>query len=325
MKPQVKGKSLPVLIPDLQISFYQRLKIFQNSYLSEALSKTVEKLDVSLLDKELARYVKSSALSRIASLGLRGEIVFPVPCILTARPSLLGYYRLLYGLSQKEFYRSSQMAAFKRLEERNVLPALLATRLADLCKSLIHTGQMLIEGIDTIDIRTVRDLQVLTLGAQFRGGQNTKLGRDATEEVFNIIEKIVHQSIVEQDPRQIVLRNAAGREVIVAFSSDPDIAITEKMKSTTRPSVSIEIKGGTDVSNIHNRIGEAEKSHQKAKSRGFFEFWTIIGVNVDLKMAQRESPTSSRFFCLSHLRNTTSPEYKNFRDHLQSVVGIKTR
>lgn len=325
MKPQIKGKSLPVFKPDLQVSFYQRVKILQNSYLTEALSKTVEKMDISTLDKELARYIKPVVLSKLASYGLRGEVLLPVPCILTARPSLLGYYRLLYGLSQKEFYRSSDMACFKQLEEKNDLPTTLAIRLSDLCISLIHTGQLLIEGIDTIDIRIVRDLQLLTLGAQFRGGQNTRLGREATEEVFNIIEKIVHPNIIEQDTRQIVLRNAAGREVIVAFSSDPDIAITEKMKSMTRPSVSVEIKGGTDVSNIHNRIGEAEKSHQKAKSRGFFEFWTIIGAKVDLKTAQRESPTSSRFFYLPDLRNAATSEYKKFRDHLQSVVGIKTR
>jgi len=324
MKLQAKGKSFPVLTPDLQISFYHRIKIFQNSYLAEALGQTVERLNISHLDKELAQYVKSSALAKIASFGLRGEVIFPVPYLLAAKPSLLGYYRLLYGVSQKEFYRSSQLSAFKRLEERDIVPDKLATRLGDLCLSLIHTAQLLLDGIDEIDIRTVRDLQLLTLGAQLRGGQNTQLGRKATKEVFNIIEKIVHSNIIEEDSRHFVVRNAAGRKVIVAFSSDPDIAITEKMKSSTRPSVSIEIKGGTDVSNIHNRIGEAEKSHQKAKSRGFFEFWTIIGANVDLNMAQRESPTSSRFFYLSNLRNAGSSEYKSFRDHLQSVVGIKT-
>jgi len=40
--------------------------------------------------------------------------------------------------------------------------------------------------------------------------------------------------------------------------------------------VAIEVKGGTDVSNAHNRAGEAEKSHTKAKGKGFRDFWTII-------------------------------------------------
>ncbi len=97
------------------------------------------------------------------------------------------------------------------------------------------------------------------------------------------------------------------------------------MVSDLRPIVSIEIKGGIDVSNIHNRIGEAEKSHQKAKARGFFEFWTIIAAEVDVSKANQESPTSSRFFHLSQLRNTSSSEYNTFCHLVQSVVGIKNK
>ncbi len=178
--------------------------------------------------------------------------------------------------------------------------------------------------MNNINLRLVRDLQLLTLGAQLRGGRNTKLGKDATAEVFSLIEKIVHSSLIEETPRKLVLHNAAGRKVTVAFSSDPDIAITETMPSGPRPIVSIEIKGGTDVSNIHNRIGEAEKSHQKAKSRGFFEFWTMLGANVDLIMAKRESPTTSRFFHISQLRNTSSSEYEAFFEIVQSIVGISS-
>ena len=42
--------------------------------------------------------------------------------------------------------------------------------------------------------------------------------------------------------------------------------------------IAIEIKGGTDVSNLHNRLGEAEKSHQNARLLGFTQFWTIINL-----------------------------------------------
>ena len=318
-----KAKPLPVLQPNLQISFYHRLQTFRHSHLSEALRKTIEKLDISQLDDELASYAGGKSLAKLASFGLRGEVLYPVPYTITARPSLLGYYRLLYGLSQKEFYRVSQMSSFKRLEERNEITDTLTKRLGDLCKSLVCTAQLLIDGMDEIDLETIRDLQLLTLGAQLRGGQNTKLGKDAAAEVFSIIQKIVHENIVEAATRKLVLENAAGRRVIIAFSNDPDITIIETMASGPRPVVSIEIKGGTDVSNIHNRIGEAEKSHQKARILGFFEFWTILGADVDLQMARRESPTSSRFFHLSDLRDPSSPEYGSFRDHIQSIVGIR--
>jgi len=324
MIPQNKNEVFPILQPNLQISFYQRLQTFRHSHLVEALGATVGKIDISQVDDELASYVERSSLAKLASFGLRGELLYPVPCIIIARPSLLGYYRLLYGLSQKEFYRTSPISSFKRLEERNELTDTLIERLGDLCKSLIYTGHILLEAMEELSLQTIRDLQLLTLGAQLRGGQNTKLGKDAAAEVFSIIENIVHENVVEEATRKLILENAAGRRVTVAFSSDPDIAITEMMASGPRPVVSIEIKGGTDVSNIHNRIGEAEKSHQKAKSHGFFEFWTIIGANVDLEMARRESPTSSRFFHLSELRNAKSAEYESFRDHVQSIIGIRT-
>ncbi len=81
--------------------------------------------------------------------------------------------------------------------------------------------------------------------------------------------------------------------VKIAVASDPDIEIMEVLNSGTRGLVSLEIKGGQDISNIHNRIGEAEKSHQKAKQRGYFEFITLINVDIDYDILRAESPTTS--------------------------------
>ncbi len=314
----------PIIKPDLQVSFYRLLSHLQQSYLSEALRNTVLKISIRDIDSELSQYVESVSLTKLASFGIRGEIFFPVPCVLTAQPSLLGYYRLLYGLSQKQFYRFPQLSMFKRMEEHNQITDLLKQNLTQLCIRLSQTGSILLDAMGNVDLRTLRDLQLITLGAQLRGSQNTKLGKDATVDVFSLIVSIVHDNILEETPRRITLTNAAGRNVIIAFSSDPDITFTETMPSGERPLVSIEIKGGTDISNIHNRIGEAEKSHQKAKSKGFFEFWTIIGADVDISMAKRESPTSSRFFHLGQIKELSSQEYKVFSDLVQSVVGIKT-
>jgi hypothetical protein len=323
MTNNTRKPSFPVFTPDLQISFYRRLRIFNTSHLGEALRSTIEQLDIAKVDEELNRYVKHSSLRKLASFGLRGEVLFPVPYVIHERPSLLGYYRLLYGISQKEFYRGSGFTSFKRLEEKNEISERHNPQLNNLCKSLITTATILLDALEEIDLQSVRDLQILTLGAQLRGGQNTKLGKDAAEEVFGLIERIIHNNIVEENPRRLILENAAGRIVNVVFSNDPDIALTEIMESGLRPVLSIEIKGGTDVSNIHNRIGEAEKSHQKAKNSGFLEFWTILGADVDPSIAQRESPTSSRFFYLSRLREIDSSEYRSFRDHIQSITGIK--
>ena len=89
--------------------------------------------------------------------------------------------------------------------------------------------------------------------------------------------------------------------------------------------VSIEIKGGADASNIHNRLGEAEKSHLKAKKRRCFEFWTIHRVDIDAEAARRDSPTTSHFFHLERLLESTSREHQRFRDLMASIIGIRTK
>ena len=65
-------------------------------------------------------------------------------------------------------------------------------------------------------------------------------------------------------------QDAAKRTVTIEIASDPDIIIREEIRPETyRNIIAIEVKGGRDFSNIHNRIGEAEKSHQKAKGKGY--------------------------------------------------------
>ena len=89
----------------------------------------------------------------------------------------------------------------------------------------------------------------------------------------------------------ITIKNAAGREVVIEFATDPDIVIYENIRPVPRKLLSIEIKGGTDVSNLHNRLGEAEKSHLKAKAQGYKEFWTLLRFKgFDRERAQMESP-----------------------------------
>ena len=95
-------------------------------------------------------------------------------------------------------------------------------------------------------------------------------------DVFVAIKEIVKKHIVKEEPRKLTIENASGRTVVVALSSDPDVSVVEMVGKTEHRKVAIEVKGGTDVSNAHNRAGEAEKSHSKAKQKGYRDFWTII-------------------------------------------------
>jgi len=78
-----------------------------------------------------------------------------------------------------------------------------------------------------------------------------------------------------------------------------------------------------DFSNIHNRVGEAEKSHQKARVAGFTECWTIVNADrADLEQARQESPSTNRFYRLSDLLDPNSEVYQDFHDRIQALTGI---
>ncbi|KKL08667.1 hypothetical protein LCGC14_2573580 [marine sediment metagenome] len=259
----------------------------------------------------------------VAQFGLRGETFFPVPSLLRANPFLLGYYRLLYGLSQKEFYSKGPFGRFKRMEQEGYLSPRADQAVDELCHALVQTSVQLLQGIGEISLQNINELQLLTIGPQLRGSENTRIGQRATKEVYDLIRKLVAHCIIDETTTTLIIENAAGRKVLIEFGSDPDIRITETLPEHARPIISVEVKGGSDYSNIHNRLGEAEKSHQKARAMGFFEFWTILRSRVDPEAAAQESPTTSRFFNLDGIRNTRTKEHRAFRDTLSSILGIQ--
>lgn len=122
----------------------------------------------------------------------------------------------------------------------------------------------------------------------------------------------------------IELKNAAQRRIFIRFGADPDIRIQEEMAPRVfRNIVAIEVKAGVDFSNIHNRIGEAEKSHQKAKADGYVERWTVVNVDrIDMVMARRESPSTDRFYRLSQIDGGTGDEYQDFYNRIIALTGI---
>lgn len=76
-------------------------------------------------------------------------------------------------------------------------------------------------------------------------------------------------------------------------------------------------------SNIHNRLGEAEKSHQKARQQGFNQFWTMVNVkHLDLDVARRESPTTTAFFSVAQITDPRTAEYAEFKELLLSELGL---
>jgi hypothetical protein len=314
----------PVLSPSLQLGFYERLEEARRELLLPALLEHVGHLDIGQLDKQLLQYAGNDRLSFVARRGLRGEMVFPVPYVLSTKPSLVGYYRLLLGFSQKEFYRSP-FGRFKRMETAGFLTEATRDLLEPLCMSLIESSWILVNGLLDLSQDTLNSLTLLTLGPQFRGSRNVNLGIEAIRTVFALVKSMVSDRIEDEGPAYLEVRSVAGRTYRIEFSPDPDIAVRQVFDDGTyRNRIAIEVKGGTDRSNIHNRLGEAEKSHQKAKAEGFTQFWTVVNVSAGLDQSvwKQETPTTNELFYLEQITDVRSGEYARFKEYLVSELGI---
>jgi hypothetical protein len=195
-----------------------------------------------------------------------------------------------------------------------------------LCISLIGTAGILIDNLDAKSVDLASHLQLLTLGAQLRGSNNNVIGGGSTLDVVNLIRHITARYIKSDANNMITLVNDNGDLVYIGFSSDPDISIRSKSPefgAESQPVLAIEIKGGRDVSNIHNRIGEAEKSHLKAKIVGYTKCWTLVRADVDLNVAVQESPSTDKFYFIDEIIKVGSAEYNKFRNDLCPVIGIR--
>lgn len=313
--------------PELQASFAASLLEIRTLYLQDALHDAVSKLPVPIIDKELAELVPAHSLTALASHGLRGEMMFPVPSILRVNPRLIGYYRLLYGYSRKEFYtKTTGLSRYASMENRGSVGKGLDATLTYACQALCQAGSILLATINgaRINAAFLDDLTLLTLGPQLRGGANVRKGTAGIRTVFKAINDIVSAAITSFTETTITITNAAGRTVLIEFAPDPDIIIREEMRAGQyRQLIAIEVKAGSDFSNIHNRIGEAEKSHQKAKSAGYVECWTVVNVDkIDIAMAHRESISTNRFYRISDIVAGRGKDYVDFRDRIISLTGI---
>jgi len=316
----------PVLSPDLQISFYFRFQEIKNLYLGDALQKAIINMDIPELDSQLGNLVPKEYLNRVSSFGIRGETYFPVPYIIESAPYLLGYYRLLYGLSQKDFYHKNTFSGFKPLEQQGRIPDKVTNLIPALCRSLISTGQILLDAIDILSLEIIRTLQIITVGPQLRGSTLNKIGQKAIAEVYKIIENIVKPYITSSAPRSITIRNEPGSTVLINFSADPDVSIKEILPTGVNPIVAIEIKGGGDASNVFNRIGEAEKSHESARESGFHHLWTIVRAAFNKERLKIKYPNlrTTQFYNLNNLNDNTSQEYQRFNDLFCSLISIRS-
>lgn len=317
----------PAWVPSAsrQVRFHHLLVAARKTWLVDALGEALRTVDPITLKTQLGEYIPEDVQKILAVAGVRDEHIFPTPVVLEAAPTLVGYYRLLLGVPQKSFYAGvTGMGRFKSMEtrgrltdsQRQALPAFCAAMclgLADLIRQLSPS----------VTQRDVAELPILTLGSQFQGANNNDIGRTAILEVFLAIAELVDPYLIRRSDQQLILQNAAGRQVTIALASDPDVRIQEEVGSGVAQRVAIEVKGGTDRSNAHNRAGEAEKSHLKAKRDGYRNFWTLIAKKgLDMVRLREESPTTTDWFDVAQVLGRAGADWDRFRTQLATETGI---
>jgi hypothetical protein len=309
-----------------QLGFHRLLVAARKEWLIDGLKDALAKVDPIKHREEITRYTPPAVLAALAQAGVREDHIFPTPSLLQVAPSLVGYYRLLLGIPQKSFYASGTgMARYKSMEMRGTINERQQRALDDFCLAVSGSLSELVQQISPmVSVRDIHELPLLTFGSQLQGANNNKIGKQATIDVFHSVGVIAEAYIEQRSERTLSVRNASGRTVKIILASDPDISVIEEFEGAPINKVAIEIKGGSDRSNAHNRAGEAEKSHQKAKARDFRDFWTLIAKKgLDMDKVVCESPTTTAWFDVAHVLAREGDDWKLFRRELSSVLGIR--
>ncbi|HEV2521600.1 MAG TPA: XcyI family restriction endonuclease [Candidatus Acidoferrales bacterium] len=318
------GSTLSPPGPSRQISFHQLLVAARKKFFIDALSDALSKLDQQSVKEQAGKYVPADVQKLLASSGLRDEYVFPLPAVITAKPTLVGYYRLLLGAPQKSFYKGATgMGPFKSMEELGTMSKKQEARVSEFCWAMSTPLAELVRQIPNFAERDLHELPLLTFGSQLQGSNNTQIGKKAMQEVFLAITEILKKRVIKKEADRLTLKNSAGRTVMVTLAHDPDVRLQEQVGDRVHNKVAIEVKGGTDVSNAHNRAGEAEKSHLKAKQKGYRDFWTIISkAGLEMSKLTQESQTTTEWFDVTELLARSGRDWEGFRERLAGAAGI---
>lgn len=313
-------KAIPA---DTAIDLYANLIQARQIKLQPALNRAVKAVGVQVIDQQLQQLVPAEALNNLASLGLRGERVFPVPAILQYQPALIGYYRMLLGISQKEFGQVQRLGygAWIKAENSNALSANQLELLDQFCSALIAPLGQLMQTMGQFNDRDLSDLSLLTLGSTLQGGRNNVIGANAATGVWQVVRHLLADSITVDTGTYLQFRTQAGATFQVVASGDPDIAFGQQDNGRIIPLIAIEIKGGRDASNAHNRAGEAEKSQLAAQRMGYPHRWTIIHMTgVHPEKIRQHTPTSTAVFEASAILQQVGTDWEQFVAQLHQIL-----
>lgn len=320
---------MPIKIPDNGKQVYAAafLAHVRKTGLHKVVRDAVKTIDSKVFRDETVAYAPARGLAALQGTNVRDEEVFATPSVLCAAPGALAYYRLLLGISQKRFYqRTTGLNVFKAMEERQVITPAAAARVPDLCAALNSGIARLLHILPAASLSIdIAQLPLLTLGAQADGSWRIQIGNKATKQVFDALKKIVRSARKEyvETESSITVTNDSGREVTLMLAPDPDVVIREESDGATLYKAAIEVKGGTDYSNIHSRVGEAEKSHQRARQEGAADCWAVMHLgHADMKKIRKESPATREWIDLAGVLASAGTDWTRLVRLTKAAMGI---
>lgn len=321
-----------IVIPSTakQIQTQKILHEYRDRMLGENLKIAVATIDPDILQSEIAKFVNKDCRMILQRLSVREETMFALPCVLNSNPTLLGYYRLLMGISEKQFYTSSTgLSIFKPMEHDGKITKNSEQEINNLCYAINSAMENLLKNVNHSTLtQDLKALPLMTLGVYADGVWRNIIGTQAALHVFGTIKQIVKSSdanIITDEDKCLRFKNGTGSIYQVIPSSDPDISIFLEEPSEEKL-LCIEIKGGQDVANVHNRAGEAEKAHLKTNQAGWLEKWTVIYlVGLQRKQADKlltESPSTNAWFDINEVCAQSGNTYESFKHALEVKFDI---
>lgn len=313
--------------PGKQVYVQAFLHRVRQTGLLDAVRAAIASIPASTVRSEITSHAPASGLQLTQAAGIRDEEIFATPTLLRMAPGVIAYYRLLLGISQKGFYTStSKLNIFASMEDRQIVRRDADPLIEDFCTDMNAAMTVLLHSLPQGTLpQDIKELPFLTLGAQADGSWRGQIGAKATSGVFSALKAVVQgqgNSYVETEI-SITVINSAGREVTLALAPDPDVVIREQVNGQDVYKTAIEIKGGSDYSNLHNRVGEAEKSHQKARAVGASDYWTIISLDkADMTRLKQESPTTRHWFDVNEVLAQKGASWQRLVTLTISAMGI---
>lgn len=178
-----------------------------------------------------------------------------------------------------------------------------------------------------LDERDLSDLALLTLSPTLQGRRNVVIGNKAISGIMDSIRLVIEPWITLDTGAILHFQTPSRVAYELRVASDPDISLDILLPTAIgtpqrQPIAALEVKGGKDISNAHDRTGEAEKSHLKAAAAGYSHRWTIMELaGLSLARIRSETPSSTAIFDTAQIIARTGPSWDAFRANLTALLG----